>query len=339
VVYLVLLLVFLGMTTGLGFAITQGVIQLGAYLGDLSVELPSQILALSSQTVTIGPWQIDLARVNLEPILTEVAAALRPLLSQTGNLIASLARATASAVSLIFLALILGYYMLIDFGALDDALVAVMPPAYRYDMRVLIDEVAYIWHAFLRGQSILALIIGTAVSVLLTLLGVQFSLVLGVIAGLMEFVPMFGPLLTAIVAVIVAFFQPGNWLGISALAYATVVLVVLLIVQQIENNILVPRIIGKSLKMHPLTVLIAVLAGGMMAGVLGLLLAAPTAATLRLCFGYAYRKTVGLDAWPLQLLSSGDEGPPRPGLFRRIWSVVRARWVSEDVSELEKREE
>lgn len=338
-VYVVLLLVFFGMTTGLGFAISQGVIQLGTYLGDLSVELPSQILALSSQTITIGPWPIDLARVNLEPILTEVAAALRPLLSETGSLIASIAKATASAVSLVFLALILGYYVLIDFGSVDEAVIEAIPPAYRQDMRMLIDEIAYIWHAFLRGQSILALIIGTAVSILLSILGVQFSLVLGLIAGLMEFVPMFGPLLTAIIAVVVALFQPGNWLGISALAYAAVVLAVLLIVQQVENNILVPRIIGKSLNMHPLTVLIAVLAGGLLAGVLGLLLAAPTAATLRLCLGYAYRKTVDLDAWSQPLMSRAKELPPSPGSLRRFWTWLRTRWAPEDKPEIGMEEE
>lgn len=332
-VYVVLLVIIFATTTGLGFAISQGVIQLGNYLSDLSVELPSQILALSRQTFTIGPWQIDLARVNLEPFLTEVASALRPILSQTGSLIASIAKATASAVSLLFLALILGYYMLIDFGTLDDAFIGAMPLAYREDMRILVDEIAYVWHAFLRGQTILALIIGTAVSLLLTILGVQFSLVLGFIAGLMEFVPMFGPLLTAIVAVLVALFQPGNWLGISALGYAAVVLLVLLIVQQIENNILVPRIIGKSLKMHPLTVLISVLAGGLLAGVLGLLVAAPTAATLRLCIGYAYRKTVGLDAWPQSLLLKIQDPARGPGSLRRLWMMVRNRLAPGDEPE------
>jgi predicted PurR-regulated permease PerM len=77
---------------------------------------------------------------------------------------------------------------------------------------------------------------------------------------------------------------------------ATLVLVTAVVIQQLENNILVPRLLGRSLKMHPLVMLLAAVAGGMLAGALGALLSTPVIATLRLWLGYIYRKTAALDS-------------------------------------------
>ncbi len=324
IVYLVLVAVLLALTTGVGVAISSGVVQLASYLADLSVELPDQIVALAQETVRIGPWTVDLSTVNLEPFLADVASALQPILSQTGSLLASVAKATASAITSVVLVLVLGVYFLLDMGTFDEAFLAWIPPLYRSDVRLILDEITQVWNSFLRGQSILGLVVGTVVAVGLTILQVQFSLVLGLISGFMEFVPMFGPLIAAIVGVLVALFQPDNWLGVTPLAYSVIVLAFYIIVQQVENNVLVPRIIGRSLNMSPLAVLISVLAGGMIAGVLGLLLAAPVAASLRVILGYIYRKTVGFDDWTEVLNPELEDDQFRmPGRFRRLANRLR----------------
>jgi predicted PurR-regulated permease PerM len=324
IVYLVLVAVLLALTTGVGVAISSGVVQLASYLADLSVELPDQIVALAQETVRIGPWTVDLSTVNLEPFLADVASALQPILSQTGSLLASVAKATASAITSVVLVLVLGVYFLLEMGTFDEAFLAWIPPLYRSDVRLILDEITQVWNSFLRGQSILGLVVGTVVAVGLTILQVQFSLVLGLISGFMEFVPMFGPLIAAIVGVLVALFQPDNWLGVTPLAYSVIVLAFYIIVQQVENNVLVPRIIGRSLNMSPLAVLISVLAGGMIAGVLGLLLAAPVAASLRVILGYIYRKTVGFDDWTEVLNPELEDDQFRmPGRFRRLANRLR----------------
>ncbi len=324
IVYVVLIAALLALTTGVGVAISSGVVQLASYLADLSVELPNQIVALAQETVRLGPWTIDLSTVNLEPFLADVASALQPILSQTGSLLASVAKATASAITSVILVLVLGVYFLLDMGNFDEAFLDWIPPLYRNDVRLILDEITQVWNSFLRGQSILGLVVGTVVAVGLTLLQVRFSLVLGLISGLMEFVPMFGPLFAAIVGVLVAIFQPDNWLGVTPLAYSAIVLAFYIIVQQIENNVLVPRIIGRSLNMSPLAVLISVLAGGMIAGVLGLLLAAPVAASLRVILGYIYRKTVGFEDWTEVLNPELDHAQfSTPGRFRRMIAGLR----------------
>jgi predicted PurR-regulated permease PerM len=324
-VYISFLVIFFATTTGLGVAISQRIIQLGSYLGELSEELPAQIETLADQVVTIGPWTFDLAQINLEPFLTELASAIRPVLSETGNLLASAARTMASAVTLVIMVMVVGYYLLVDFDTLDDGFLSWVPPAYQTDFRLILNEMSRIWHAFLRGQAILGLVIGTVVAIILTLLGVRFALVLGLIAGLMEFVPMFGPLISAVVAVLVAFFQNSNMWGLTPFAFGMLVLVVFIIIQQVENNILVPRIIGQSLNLHPLAVLLSILAGGLLAGVIGLLLAAPFLATIRLCFGYAYRKVIGLEGQIHMLSSKPEPLLKRSSLLGRLRELFRTR--------------
>jgi predicted PurR-regulated permease PerM len=324
IVYLVLIAVLLALTTGVGVAISSGVVQLASYLGDLSVELPDQIVALGQKTVQIGPWTVDLSTVNLEPFLADVASALQPILSQTGSLLASVAKATASAITSVILVLVLSVYFLLDMGTFDEGFLAWIPPLYRNDVRLILNEITQVWNSFLRGQSILGLVVGTTVALGLTILQLQFSLVLGLISGFMEFVPMFGPLIAAIVGVLVALFQPENWLGVTPLAYSVIILAFYIIVQQVENNVLVPRIIGRSLNMSPLAVLISVLAGGMIAGVLGLLLAAPVAASLRVILGYIYRKTVGFNDWTEVLNPELEDDQFRiPGRFHRLVDRLR----------------
>ena len=154
----------------------------------------------------------------------------------------------------------------------------------------------------MRGQLILGIVVGSIVGIALTIIGMRFALGLALIAGLLEFVPIFGPIISGIIAGLVAFFQSGNWLGLAPLAYTILVLAIFTIIQQVENNILVPRIIGHSLNLNPLIVLVAALAGGILGGVLGVLLAAPIVATLRIWLGYIYRKIVSLETEPEPIL-------------------------------------
>ncbi|MCP5098756.1 MAG: AI-2E family transporter, partial [Chloroflexi bacterium] len=177
-------------------------------------------------------------------------------------------------------------------------------PGYRKDAERLMRNFGSIWSAYLRGQVILGLIIFVVVWVGLAILGVQNSLALGILSGLLEFIPVIGPVVGAGAAMIVAFFQPDNYMALSPLAHTGIVFFYMILVQQLENNLLVPRIVGESLDLHPLIVMVGVFMGSSLAGILGAILAAPVVATLKMLGVYAWRKMFDLPPF------SDLEAPP-----------------------------
>lgn len=330
IIYILLLVIMAGTTTGIGLAASEQIAGLVDDLGVLAEELPEQFAELSIQTISLGPWAIDLSRINLEPIFEQLNSTIQSLLLGTGSLIAAFATSAASALGVLLLVMVIGFYLLLDFENLRNFCLDLVPSSYEDDISQLFDQTGKVWQAFIRGQFILGVVVGAVVAVVLTILGVRFALGLGLIAGLMEFVPIFGPIISGIIAGLVALFQEGNWMNLTPWVYMLVILGVFVIIQQIENNILVPRIIGHSLNLNPLVVLLAALAGGILAGVLGLMLAAPTVATMRLWLGYFYRKIVGLGKPPDPILVPPSQRQ-RSAIFRRIRAWFEQRRTSEKV--------
>ncbi len=324
IVYLFLVLLVLSLTTALGVAIGQQVVGLAAGIRDFAAELPNLMAELPQSRFQIGPFLLDLSRVDLQPLLEQLAGAIQPVLSRTGVFLGSIASATASAVGLLLLILVLGYYVLQDYPDLGGSFLQIAPEPYRADVQRLINETSLVWRAFLRGQLILAIVIGAVVTGLATVLGLNFQLALGILSGFLEFIPIFGPLIAGGVGVIVALFQDSNWLGLSPLWYAVVVAGMYLVVQQVENNFLVPRIIGGSLNLHPLAVLVGAIAGGVLAGALGLLLAAPVLATLRIWGLYAYRKVLDQDPFP-EPVPAPPEAVAQPSRRNLLAQLARRR--------------
>ena len=325
-VFVVLGILIGGAATGLGLAASQ---QLGGLIDDLillSNQVPDQLQQIAVAQVVLGPWVFDLSNMNSEPLVSGLASILQPFLSQTGTILATLASATASAVGVIALIVVLAFYMLVDIDGAEARLAAWAPPEFQGDALRLLEETTLVWRAFVRGQLLLALVLGLVVAAALAALGVRFALVLGLIAGILDVVPFFGPFIAGLIAVVVAFFQGANWWGLHPLAFAVIVLAAFLIIQQIENTVLVPGILGYSLKTRPLTILLAAMAGATLAGVVGVLLAQPVTAMLRVWLTYFYRKTAGLDPWP--------EPPPAPPAPRRPgWRLRRPRAGSESAQE------
>ena len=109
---------------------------------------------------------------------------------------------------------------------------------------------------------------------------------------------------------LVAFFQPGNYLGLVSWQYALVILTLMIVIQQLENHLLVPRIVGGALDLHPIIVIVGLFMGASLAGILGAILAAPLIASLKLFGTYAWRKLFDLPPFPEE--EPPEEPPPHP---------------------------
>jgi predicted PurR-regulated permease PerM len=173
-----------------------------------------------------------------------------------------------------FLVLVLSFYILRDFDLVKDSLYYIIPRKSQPRARKILQEVDSSLGRYIRGQLILALAVGVLTYLSLLLLGVEFSLLWGIFAGFTNTIPYFGPIIGAVPAVLMAL------LTSPTMAIKTVF--VFVIIQQVESNFISPYVLGKTLDLHPLVVLLALLAGGQFFGFWGLIAAVPAAAVARI---------------------------------------------------------
>ena len=301
-IYLTLAVAVIWIFVAIGVAAYQ---QAGELI-ELIPNLIDQILALlesfnerSEPIVIFDQLTIDPLLLPWDSITNQILGLVEPTLSTSGLFLRQLARTTVRTVGNFLFVFVISIYLAIEFpnfGKYIDSVAS--QPGYSDDAQRLTKEFGRIWDAFLRGQVILGLVIFVVVWLGLALLGVNNSLSLGLLSGILEFIPTLGPVIGTGVAMIVAFFQPQNPWGLESWQFALIVLVFMIVVQQIENNILVPRIVGGALDLHPLIVLIGVLMGASIAGILGAVLAAPILASLKLVGQYIWRKLFDLPPFP-----------------------------------------
>ena len=172
--------------------------------------------------------------------------------------------------------LIVTFYLLIDSRNIQLTFLRLFPARARNRIDVITRTITLKVSAWLAGQMFLGAIIGITTAIGLWVLGVPFFYVLAVIAGFGELIPVIGPILSAIPAVIVA--------GTVSLQKAALVIVFFVVQQQFENHVLVPRVMSRQVGVSPVTVIIALLIGGRLLGVVGALLAVPTAAIVQVLF-------------------------------------------------------
>ena len=185
---------------------------------------------------------------------------------------------TFSFVLSLFGIIFVAAYLLADVRKLKAAYLFAVPHGYRHDGRDLWNAFGYSLSRYLSGLALVCAIQGVLSGMALYLLGVPYSLVLGAWVALTALIPLLGAWLGAIPAVIVAFTH--------SVAAGLLTMLLFLIIQQLEGNVLTPRIQGRVMRVHPILVFLAVIIGGGLGGIVGVLLAVPTLAVLRVTFDF-----------------------------------------------------
>jgi predicted PurR-regulated permease PerM len=301
VVYPIFAVIVLAVLIAAGVTIYSQIIGLIITIQEIFWAGPEQLNTLLNQTITLGRWTVDGSKIdlNMVQVVQQVLAVIQPALSQSALFVGYVASTTATLIGWAIVVFVLSIYFAIDlprFGSLISQVI--YQPGYRRDVERLLHEFGTIWNGYLRGQSTLALLMVVIYSVVLWLLGVRFSLALGLLAGVLDFVPYLGPTIILSLSTLVALFQGSNWLGIGSIWYALLVALAALTIQQIEGNWLNPRIVGRAVGLHPLLVIIGAIMGGTLVGILGMILAAPIIATIKLLGTYGWRKMFDLDPFP-----------------------------------------
>lgn len=248
----------------------------------------------------VRQMQANSQQTQYVPAVDDVLGYIQQFLSATTNVVGSTATIGINVVGTVFstfLAILVTFfvslYMTMDAPLIQNYFHSLFPTSYRSELADLLRRIGGVWQSFLRGQLILSIVVGTVTWLALTMVGMPGALIFGILAGLFEVIPNLGPILAMIPAVITALIQGSSVLGpmgIDNLGFALITVGIYFLVQQLENNILVPRIIGDSINLHPIVVICAVAVGLSTAGILGALLAPPVVATFRVIGSYIHAK-------------------------------------------------
>ena len=297
-IYLVLVIIVLGLLTASGFAIVQQLQSLISVVNNFTRTLPELVAQISQQTYTFGPFEFSLKQYDLQSLTNQVLGTLQPLLGRVGTLVGTFATGAFSTLGWGFFVLLISYFLLAESGKVSSELIHIDIPGYSADIRRLGNELVTIWNVFLRGQLVMFLLATIIYTILMTGLGLRYSLAIAILAGIARFIPYIGPLVVWIVTALVALLQGQNYFGLQAWQYAALVLITALIIDQILDNVVNPRFMGHRLGVHPAAVLVAALVAANLIGLVGVVLAAPVLASMVLLGRYFSRKMLDLDPWP-----------------------------------------
>ena len=176
---------------------------------------------------------------------------------------------------LVLIVPVITFYLLMDWDKILNKFNNFLPQGYSKEIYDVILKVDDVLSGFVRGQLIICLTLGLLYSASLLVLGLNYSLVIGIFAGLISFIPFFGASVGAIIALSVAALQ--FWSAPEMIAYVGVVFVV---GQLSESNLLTPKLIGDSVRLHPVMIMLSVSIGGALLGLSGVMLAVPVAAII-----------------------------------------------------------
>lgn len=246
------------------------------------------------------------AQARIDSYADDASAALANMLEDTVRRSAGIVTSTVAVVFGFLIVPFWMFYAMRDRHKVGRNLISAVPAEARNDVQNLLTIGDRILGRYLRGQLILGVVVGVAVGVALTLMDVELSLALGVFAGITELIPIIGPWIGAIPALmIVAATDPGLMIWVALLYLG---------VQQVENNLLVPRIQGHAVDIHPAMIILLLVVAGAVFGFWGLVVIVPLTAILRALFWYADHRLSG--ATPAEALTGTGASAPSPPATR-----------------------
>lgn len=227
-------------------------------------------------------WKLP---INLKPIVSQVIERMEILLR---NSVIQLAETTVNLLSralLFILAPVLAYYFSRDYPRLKERSYSWLTENLGFHWTRTLLKIDLVLKIYIRRQLLVTLIVGLLIGIGLSLLGFEIAFLLGLMAGVLNLIPYFGPVLGAVPAVLLALLQsPWN---------ALYVVFLFLIVNQLEVLVLVPRILGDSLQIHPITVVYLILVGNKIGGLIGMVFAVPLGAIVLILLKSIYEIAFG----------------------------------------------
>ena len=313
VIYLVVVVALISLLTWGGVGLVTQIQNLIVTIQNNIDRLPGFIDSLSQKVITLGPFTLDMSRYEWQTVGEQVLGYVEPALGKLGGLVGTLAESAASTLGWLAFVVIVSYFFLLESGGLRDRIIRVDIPGYAEDLDRLKNKLGRIWNAFLRGQIIIFVSKVIVYALVLSLLGVRYSIGLALLSGFASFLPYIGPAINWIVLGLVTYFQGSTIFGLAPFGYVVMTIIVALVIDQVFDNLVAPRVMAQNLRVHPAFVLIAAIIAANLVGLLGVIIAAPLLATLQLVGRYTMRKLLDKDPWP------PEDDLPKPVRRPKVW--------------------
>jgi predicted PurR-regulated permease PerM len=244
-------------------------------------------------------------RVDLSTMATELVKNVGGfLLGQFGTAI-GIGIAALGTIAQVGLMLLVAFLASLDAKRIGRFVRSLAPTSYRSDVDAIMDDVVRMLRGYIRGQLTVAALIGVISGVAVWAIGLKYAIALGLLAGVTALVPYLGPFLGAVPAVVVAL--SAGW------KQAILVVIVYVVISNVVLNVFYPKIVGDAVKLPALAVIISFIAGFSLAGILGMFVAVPIAATIRIIYDHVHPRLFGAPVGQEREATPPPERPARAG--------------------------
>jgi predicted PurR-regulated permease PerM len=276
---LIIYLVIISIIISSGIALSKRVME-------ESSELGKQVTAITQTAKT----QISSLPDWLKPTIDDALKTFESTKTFSYSSVFSVFPKAFSGILSLIIFLFAAFYFLKQGRGMSDRALNFVPNDYKVEVDILIRRINAILGGYLRGQLFLVFFVSLVLFIFLMILGVKFALILAVFSGFAEIVPIIGPIVAVTVAASVAFLGGTANFGLSPIQLAIWIIIIYTVVRQVQDYFVTPHVMGRITQLHPLIILFAVIAGGHTAGIIGLVLAVPIAAVVKIIFEYSLNK-------------------------------------------------
>ncbi len=275
----------------------------------------------SNRIIVVGPFQFTLPYLDTDVITQTITEYLQPAASQAGKLVGLVGGFLFNLV----ITYMVSFFITSESNGVQKKIININIKGFEKDFRRIGMEISKIFNAFIRGEFTVVAIAIVVYTISLGILGLPYFLVLAIIAGLGRFIPYIGAWLGWIGFIIGAILQDPTPFGLTKLMYVVLVMAIAMVIDMVLDHVLTPKLMGETLEVHPAAIMISALIGGQIFGLLGIILAAPTFATLKLLFGYATRKLFDQDPWEGMAYYRKPKEPALLVAMRKLGKKIRTR--------------
>ncbi|NLD18432.1 MAG: AI-2E family transporter [Tissierellia bacterium] len=277
----------------------------------------------SDRTISWGVFNFTIPHINFDVIGKAISESLQSIVTSAANITTTVVGTVGGVVVNIVITYMISFFITSESEGVGKKIINISLPGYEKDFQRLGQEIGRIFNSFIRGEFFMVATSITIYTIFLGAMGLPYFFVLALIAGFGRFIPYIGAGMGWVAFFIGALVQSPTPFGMEPFFYALLVIAIAVVLDMIMDHVIQPRVMGNSLHVHPAAIMISALIMAQLFGLLGLMLAAPALATLKLLLQYCSRKIFDQDPWEGFQYYQKPAEPKLIKWLRRIWRKIR----------------